>query len=177
MKEKDPMWLSNEDMRTCINFLTLNFALTGRDLFEQLCADCHVRGGKKYLLYQRKTIPAWTRAIERMRRKYNFFIGVADAQKINEFWTDPNNNKNLKHNIEGADLIEGVFEDKCGRCHTYPFMYGQKKARQDWLEILTRMLKKSPRWMNQQDLEQIKKHIFSNNKLLLDKIKFVQGKQ
>lgn len=155
MKEKAPMWLSDEDVMDCINFLSLNYAKTGRDLFEALCVSCHVKSGKKQLLYQRKTRPAWARAIERMRRKYSFFIGVTDAKEITEFWTDTNNNKNLKLDLEENDLIEGIFEDKCGRCHTHHFMYRQEKTGQDWLEILNRMQKKNPRWMNEHDLEQI----------------------
>jgi mono/diheme cytochrome c family protein len=169
MKEKDPMWLSEEEVTACVNFLNLTYARTGKDLFKPLCVDCHVVTGKKQLLYQRKTRPARARAIERMRRKYSFLIGVADAKQINEFWTDPNNNKNLKLDVEETDLIEGVFENKCGRCHTYAFMYGQKRARQAWPEILNRMQKKSPEWLGAQDLEQIKRYIFSHRKFLRDK--------
>lgn len=169
MKEKAPMWLSNEDVTGCINFLSLNYVKTGRDSFEKLCVGCHKMIGKNELLYQRKTGPAWTRAIERMQRKYNFFIGVTDAKQINEFLIDPRNNKNLKLDSDETGSIEGVFENKCGRCHTYPFMYGQKKTGKDWLEVLDRMQEKNPLWIDQQDLEQIKKYIFSNRKLLLDK--------
>jgi hypothetical protein len=169
MKEKDLERLSDKEESACVEFLIRNYALTGRDSFESLCVRCHAMAGKKQLLYQRKTIPGWSRAIERMRRKYSFFIDAADAGQINVFWTNLNNNKNLKLNLGEPDFNEGVFEDKCGRCHTYAFMYGQKKTRSGWLEVLIRMQGKSPSWIGQQDVPRIKTHIFSNKKLLLDK--------
>jgi hypothetical protein len=169
MQGKDPQWLSDADIETSINFLNRYSSKTGKDLFQQSCVNCHRRLGKKQLLFQRKTIPAWRRAIARMQRKHIFFIGVEDAEQISEYWTDPNNNKNLKLDLEETDLIEGVFENKCGRCHTYNFMYGAKAKKEDWLEILTRMQEKSPSWMDEQAMAQIKEYIFSNKKLLLDK--------
>lgn len=180
MKEKEPNWFSDEgkkdkvhnwltdkDVYAAGNFLKLNYAKTGKAYFEPLCVSCHIMVGKKHLLYQRKTRPGWARSIERMRRKYSHFIGVFEARKIYEFWTNPNNNKNLKNNLEETDIIEGVFEDKCGICHTYHFIYGQKRTKQNWQEVLNRMQRKSPSWIVDQDLGQIKKYIFSNKKLLL----------
>ncbi|GEM_PF-4222614 len=168
MKEKCRKCLSDEEEADCLRYLTLNYVKTGKDFFETLCVSCHATAGNTQLLYQRKTISGWSRAIERMRRKYGFLIGVTAAEQINAFWTGSGNNKNLKLNIEETDLIEGVFEDKCGRCHTYNFMYTQKRTKQDWLEILSRMQEKSPLWIIYQDLEQIKKYIFSNEKVRLD---------
>lgn len=166
MQEKSPQWLSDADITACADFLSAHYALTGKELFEELCVVCHSRIGNKQLLYQPKTKPAWALAIERMRRKYSFLIGVTDAQKINEFWTDRKNNRNLKVVMKENDFNEALFEAKCGRCHTYNFIYGQKKTKKDWPQVLTRMQKKSPRWISQEDLGRIKKFIFGNKKLI-----------
>ena len=169
MREKDTGWLSEEDAAACLGFLKLAFSKTGKDLFVPLCVDCHIKAGKRQLLYLRKTREAWIRSIGRMQRKYSAFIGEADAKQIIDFWTTPDNNRNLKLTSEEIDVSEGVFEDKCGRCHTYQFIYGQKMTTQDWPEILNRMRNKSPGFMDEQDLERIKKYIFSNNRFLPDK--------
>ncbi|MDP3041332.1 MAG: hypothetical protein Q8N62_01160 [Candidatus Omnitrophota bacterium] len=169
MQEKDPAWLKDKDAVSCGDFVKLNYSKTGKDLFESSCVNCHVAANKKHLLYQRKTRQSWESAIERMRRKYVLVIGIADSKLIKEFWSDPKNNKDLKLNVEESDIIKDVFEDKCGRCHTYNFMYGQKRTIRDWTEILNRMQGKSPVWIDSQDLKQIKEHIFSNNEFLLEK--------
>lgn len=180
MKEKEPNWFSDEDKKDkvynwlkdedvydAVHFLKLNYVKTGREFFGPLCVSCHAIVGKKQLLYQRKTRPAWARSIERMQRKYSNFIGVSDARKIYEFWTNPDNNKNLKNNLEETDMAEGVFEDKCGMCHTHQFIYGQKRTKQDWQAILNRMQIKSPSWIAEKDLGQIKKYMLSDKRFLL----------
>jgi len=161
MHEKDPAWLTDKVVESVSDFVKRNYVNTGKDLFESLCVHCHVEIHKKDLLYQPKTRQLWANAIERMRRKYVLVIGIAESELIKEFWTDPKNNKNLKLHEEDSDISRAVFENKCGRCHTYNFMYGQKRTMQDWLVILNRMQKKSPIWIDSQNLKQIERYIFS----------------
>lgn len=167
MREKDTSWLSEEDVIACAAFLNSQRAISGESLFKKLCLSCHSEKGREKLLYQAKAKEAWVRAIERMRRKFNFLIGIAEASEIAKFWTAPENNKNLKLKSEPIDILEGVFEEKCGRCHTHNFFYSKKKKENDWLNLLNRMRSKSPQWINRQNLEQIKEYIFQNKKFLI----------
>ena len=164
MQNKIPKWIGAEDVKQISVFLTKNYGVDRKVLFKDLCVSCHQRIKKKELLYKKKTKNAWARAIERMRYKYHFLIGVDETEEIYWYCTNPRNNKNLKLEIDEHDKLEGIFENKCGRCHTFGFLTRHKMKETDWQRVLYRMQSKSPALINDQDLEEIRQYIHSSDK-------------
>lgn len=159
MKSKAPDWISGKDIEKISLFLTTNYGIDSKELFNDLCLTCHQRVGKEKMLYEIKTKSGWSRAIERMRHKYPFLIGVDDAVQISEYWTNPGNNKNLKLKITKRDKLEEVFENKCTKCHTIGFLKTKKIKPEDRDRILKRMRSKSPELINDQELKKIDQYL------------------
>ena len=167
MQAKRPGWIMDKQAESVFAVLTTNNLIESKFLFEKKCLDCHERKGQKSKLYMVKTRQGWKRAIKRMRKKFCMFIGIDEAEEITIYWTDPKNNNNLKLNETDYDLLEGGFEEKCGACHSYKFIYHNKYRLNDWIPILKRMQQKSPAIIKKSDLKDIKDYLLQTESLLV----------
>ncbi len=144
-----------EDAEKINLFLSGSYGIDSQELFNDLCLSCHNRVDKANVFNEIKTKSAWARAIERMRHKFHFLIGVDDADQIYEYWTNPVNNKNLKLKITKRDKQEKVFENKCARCHSIGFLKNKKIKAEDLKRLLIRMQAKSPELINDREFKMI----------------------
>jgi nitrate/TMAO reductase-like tetraheme cytochrome c subunit len=167
MQAKSQGGISGQQVAEIVDSLIVNNLTDRKLLFEKRCLDCHQGISKTNKLLLRKTKLGWQRAIERMRRKYCMFIGIDEAEEIAVYWTDPKNNPNLKLDQTEYDRLEGVFENKCGACHSYKFLYGHKHNISDWKGILSRMKQKSPIILLDIDLKDIQDYLLQTKSLLV----------
>ncbi len=167
MHSKRHSRITEQQLNQIVSYLGENNFVKRKQLFEKKCFYCHERYNNKKPLFLKKTKLGWKRAIERMRKKYCMFIGIDEAEEITVYWTDIANNKNIKLDDSDYDRLEGVFENKCGACHSYKFLYKNKYNLQDWHLILDRMHKKSPIIIKESDLQDIKDYLLQTKSLLV----------
>lgn len=167
MQSKKQDWLNEQEIDEILAVLSANNLIDRKYLFERRCFDCHNGINKQNLLFLRKTKSGWQRSIERMRKRYSMRIGVDEAKEIAIYWTDFKNNKNLKLEEKEYDRLQGVFENKCGACHSYNFLYGQKHNKSSWMTILNRKKQKNPYIIKGNDLQDIQDYILQTKSLLV----------
>lgn len=167
MQSKKQDWLDDQEIDEILAVLSVNNLINRKYLFERKCVDCHNGINKQNLLFLSKTKAGWQRSIERMRKRYSMRIGVDEAKEIAIYWTDFKNNKNLKLEENEYDRLQGVFENKCGACHSYNFLYGQQHNISSWMTILNRKKQKNPNIIKGNDLQDIQDYILQTKSLLV----------
>ena len=154
---------SEDDIPVILDELTDKYPLDRKLLFHNTCLACHKAKGKEDLLHLKKTKQSWALAIERMRRKYNFIIGVEESKELLEYWSAKENNPDIVLISTEEDRVANLYEEKCARCHTYRFIKEFKADSGLWHKIIKRMQAKSPALISDEQADEISGYVSKNN--------------
>ena len=161
MSIKKEAMISKEESKQITEFFAKHYQVKIKELFKKRCIDCHQYINSEELLHEKKTGSGWSRAIERMRKKYSFLIGKEEAELITRFWSNPKNNSNIvKANAQTRRLA--IFENKCMRCHTHAFLFGMKKTKEDWMTLLKQKHEKYKHWISIKDKKMIEDYLIND---------------
>lgn len=167
MSNKKEAGISKKDSEQITTLIKNNYTIENKELFNNLCVGCHQYLKNEELLQAKKTPDGWSRAIERMRRKYSFLIGKEEAELLKSFWGNEQNNPNIKKADKRTQLL-AVLESKCLRCHTHAFVFGAEKSKAAWKALLKRKHEKYKYWLNKQDIQMIETYLLDDSRFLFD---------
>ncbi|HTS47026.1 MAG TPA: quinohemoprotein amine dehydrogenase subunit alpha [Bryobacteraceae bacterium] len=117
------------------------------DLVRRSCGPCHQSDSQQRMSrisYVRKTPEGWEETIQRMARLHGFSAAPADARKIEQYLSASHGLvaselEKIAYSLDGEDVQEQVPNDAvknaCVTCHSYAKIAGQRRTREEWLNL------------------------------------------
>jgi quinohemoprotein amine dehydrogenase len=117
------------------------------DLVRRACGACHQADSEQRMSrisYVRKTPEGWEETIQRMARLHGFSASPADARKIEQYLSAnhglvASELERIAYSLDGEDVQEQVpneaVKSACVTCHSYAKIAGQRRTREEWLNL------------------------------------------
>jgi len=117
------------------------------ELVRRSCGPCHQVDSDQRMSrisYVRKTPEGWEETIQRMARLHGFTASPSDARKIEQYLSAnhglvASELERVAYSLDGEDTQEQVPNDAvknaCTTCHSYAKIAGQRRTREEWLNL------------------------------------------
>jgi quinohemoprotein amine dehydrogenase len=117
------------------------------ELVRRSCGACHQVDSQQRMSrisYVRKTPEGWEETIQRMARLHGFRAAPADARKIEQYLSASHGLvaselERIAYSLDGDDRQEQVpneaVKTACTTCHSFAKIAGQRRTREEWLNI------------------------------------------
>jgi len=117
------------------------------ELVRRSCGPCHQVDSQQRMSrisYVRKTPEGWEETIQRMARLHGFTASPPDARKIEQYLSASHGLvgselDRIAYSLDGGDIPEQVPNDAvknaCTTCHSYAKIAGQRRTREEWLNL------------------------------------------
>ena len=117
------------------------------ELVRRSCGACHQVDSQQRMSrisYVRKTPEGWEETIQRMARLHGFSASPSDARKIEQYLSAnhglvASELERIAYSLDGEDAQEQVPNDAvknaCTTCHSYGKIAGQRRTREEWLNL------------------------------------------
>jgi len=112
--------------------------------------------------YVRKTPEGWEETIQRMMRLHGLVLAPADARQIEQYLADSHGltaseMEKIAYSLDYTDVAEQIPNDAvknaCTTCHSYAKLAGQRRTRQEWLNLKDFLLAMFPSLVYQHRFE------------------------
>jgi quinohemoprotein amine dehydrogenase len=135
------------------------------DLVRTTCGACHQVDSEQRMSrisYVRKTPEGWEETIQRMMRLHGLSVIPADARKIEQYLCDSHGLtaselEKVAYSLDSEDVVEQVpneaVKSACTTCHSYAKIAGQRRTRQEWLNLKDFLLAMFPSLVYQHRFE------------------------
>jgi len=135
------------------------------DLVRATCGACHQVDSEQRMSrisYVRKTPEGWEETIQRMMRLHGLSVAPADARKIEQYLSDSHGLtaselEKIAYSLDNEDIEEKIPNDAvknaCTTCHSYAKLAGQRRTRQEWLNLKDFLLAMFPSLVYQHRFE------------------------
>lgn len=135
------------------------------DLVRRECGACHQVDSQQRMSrisYVRKTPEGWEETIQRMARLHGFRAAPADARKIEQYLSAnhglvASELARIAYSLDGEDVQEQVpneaVKNACTTCHSYAKIAGQRRTREEWLNLKDFLLAMFPTLVYQHRFE------------------------
>ena len=135
------------------------------ELVRSECGACHQVDSQERMSrisYVRKTPEGWEETIQRMARLHGFRAAPADARKIEQYLSAnhglvASELARIAYSLDGEDAQETVPNDAvknaCTTCHSYAKIAGQRRTREEWLNLKDFLLAMFPTLVYQHRFE------------------------
>ena len=135
------------------------------DLVRARCGICHQVDSEQRISrisYVRKTPEGWEETIQRMMRLHGLDLTPADGRKIEQYLADSHGLtaselEKVAYSLDSEDVEEQVPNDAvksaCTTCHSYAKIAGQRRTRQEWLNLKDFLLAMFPSLVYQHRFE------------------------
>jgi len=131
--------------------LTIQLSAQGLPVTSKLvrdsCGGCHQVDSEQRMSrisYVRKTPEGWEETIQRMARLHGFSVPQADARQIEQYLSEKHSLtaselEKIAYSLDGEDVEEEVpneaVKNACVTCHSYAKIAGQRRTREEWLNL------------------------------------------
>lgn len=117
------------------------------DLVRRECGVCHQVDSQQRMSrisYVRKTPEGWEETIQRMARLHGFRAAPSDARKIEQYLSAnhglvASELAPIAYSLDGENVEEKVpneaVKNACTTCHSYAKIAGQRRTREEWLDL------------------------------------------
>ncbi len=135
------------------------------ELVRRSCGACHqVDSAQRMsrISYVRKTPEAWEETIQRMVRLHGLSLSPADARKIEQYLCDSHGLtaselEKVAYSLDGEEVQEQIpneaVKNACATCHSYAKVAGQRRTREEWLNLKDFLLAMFPTLVYQHRFE------------------------
>lgn len=135
------------------------------ELVRTTCGVCHrVDSGQlmSRISYVRKTPEGWEETIQRMLRLHGLNASPADLRKIEQYLSESHGLtaselEKIAYSLDNEDVEEQVpneaVKNACTTCHSYAKIAGQRRTRQEWLNLKDFLLAMFPSLVYQHRFE------------------------
>jgi quinohemoprotein amine dehydrogenase len=135
------------------------------DLVRDRCGACHAVDSEQRMSrisYVRKTPEGWEETIQRMMRLHGLSLTPADGRKIEQYLSDSHGLtaselQKVAYSLDSEDVEEQVpnaaVKSACTTCHSYAKIAGQRRTRQEWLNLKDFLLAMFPSLVYQHRFE------------------------
>ena len=135
------------------------------ELVRTTCGVCHKVDSEQLMSrisYVRKTPEGWEETILRMVRLHGLTMAPADARKIEQYLAESHGltaseMKKIAYSLDYEDVQEQIpneaVKDACATCHSYAKIAGQRRTREEWLNLKDFLLAMFPTLVYQHRFE------------------------
>jgi len=135
------------------------------ELVRARCGACHQVDSEQRMSrisYVRKTPEGWEETIQRMMRLHGLDLTAADGRKIEQYLSDSHGLtaselEKVAYSLASEDVEEqvpnGAVKNACTTCHSYAKIAGQRRTRQEWLNLKDFLLAMFPSLVYQHRFE------------------------
>lgn len=135
------------------------------ELVRNTCGACHRVDSQQRMSrisYVRKTPEAWEETILRMVRLHGLSLAPADARKIEQYLSDSHGLtaselEKVAYSLDYTDVQEQIpneaVKNACTTCHSYAKIAGQRRTREEWLNLKDFLLAMFPSLVYQHRFE------------------------
>jgi quinohemoprotein amine dehydrogenase len=135
------------------------------DLVRARCGACHQVDSEQRMSrisFVRKTPEGWEETIQRMMRLHGLDLTPADGRKIEQYLSDSHGLtaselEQVSYSLSNEDVEERIpneaVKSACTTCHSYAKIAGQRRTRQEWLNLKDFLLAMFPTLVYQHRFE------------------------
>ncbi len=135
------------------------------ELVRARCGACHQVDSEQRMSrisYVRKTPEGWEETIQRMMRLHGLDLTPADGRKIEQYLSDSHGLtatelEKVAYSLSNEDVEEKIpneaVKSACATCHSYAKIAGQRRTRQEWLNLKDFLLAMFPTLVYQHRFE------------------------
>ena len=135
------------------------------ELVRTTCGACHQVDSEQRMSrisYVRKTPEGWEETILRMMRLHGLNLAPADARKIEQYLSESHGltaseMEKIAYSLDYEDVQEKIpneaVKNACATCHSYAKVAGQRRTREEWLNLKNFLLAMFPTLVYQHRFE------------------------